>query len=593
MASFPSNDFIAPVGVLLSEQREGQVFWQLRTRIVKAALWRMFTSARLRLSLVVSLSLVFWGGLYVLFYRGFEFLSGPGISTDIVPPLLNTFFLALMVMLVFSSGIILHNSLFCSPETVFLLTTPVRAQRIYTHKFQEAVLFSSWGFVLLGSPTLVAYGVSSGAPWYYYALLPPFIVAFVHIPAAIGGILCLLIVNRLPAIRKHLLVGAVIAAILVTIWVTWSVVSNTEGRLMSTEWFQQMFSRLHFTEQRMLPSWWLSVGLLEGTRQTYLSQPGDQPWAESLLFLTLLISNALFFSLLGRWLAGRQYRHSYSQLYGERPARRRTTTWWVDAALSHGLPLLPYQMRLLLVKDFRLFRRDPTQWSQFLIFFGLLGFYFLNVRRFTYNASYSTTIGFLNLAVVGLILSTFTTRFIFPMISLEGRQLWILGLLPVRRDTILWSKFVFAAIGSLVPCTLLILVSDLMLEIPWNIILLHQLSCGVLCLGLSAIAVGLGAKMPDLAERSPSKIAAGFGGTLNLVISAGFIAVIVLLTALPVHLLMASQQEFPLPANESFFIFLGSPLGVACGALMTVVAGMIAVACPLWIGLRAFRKLEF
>ena len=483
----------------------------------------MFATARLRLSLVVILSLFFWIGLYLLFYKGFEFLSGPGISTDIVPPLFNTFFLALMVMLVFSSGIILHNSLFCSPETVFLLTTPVRAQRIYMYKFQEAVVFSSWGFILLGSPTLVAYGVSAGAPWYYYALLLPFIIAFVHIPAAIGGILCLLIVNRLPTIRRHLLVGALVVAIAVTACVAWGIFSNTEGKLMSTEWFQQIFSRLRFAEQRLLPSWWLSVGLLEGTRQSYLSQPGDQPWAESLLFLTLLISNALFFSQLGRWIAGRQYRASYSQLYGERPARRRTTTWWVDAVLSNNLPL-PHQMRLLLVKDFRLFRRDPVQWSQFLIFFGLLGFYFLNVRRFTYNASYSTTIGFLNLAVVGLILSTFTTRFIFPMISLEGRQLWILGLLPIRRDTILWSKFVFAAIGSVVPCTMLILISDLMLEIPWKFILLHQLSCLVLCLGLSAIAVGLGARMPDLAERSPSKIAAGFGGTLNLVISAGFIA---------------------------------------------------------------------
>jgi hypothetical protein len=43
-------------------------------------------------------------------------------------------------------------------------------------------------------------------------------------------------------------------------------------------------------------------------------------------------------------------------------------------------------------------------------------------------------IGSLNLGVVGLILSTFTTRFVYPMISLEGRRFWILGLLPVHRD---------------------------------------------------------------------------------------------------------------------------------------------------------------
>jgi len=42
-------------------------------------------------------------------------------------------------------------------------------------------------------------------------------------------------------------------------------------------------------------------------------------------------------------------------------------------------------------------------------------------------------VSFLNLAVVGLILSTFTTRFIYPLISLEGRRFWILSQLPVAR----------------------------------------------------------------------------------------------------------------------------------------------------------------
>ena len=47
-------------------------------------------------------------------------------------------------------------------------------------------------------------------------------------------------------------------------------------------------------------------------------------------------------------------------------------------------------------------------------------------------------VSFLNLSVVGLLLSTFTTRFIFPMISLEGRRFWILGLLPraARNDSL-------------------------------------------------------------------------------------------------------------------------------------------------------------
>jgi ABC-2 type transport system permease protein len=589
MSSAPHNDFIPPVGGLLSEQREAQLFWFLRSRVTSATIKNMLTTARLRISLVAFLSVFFWVGLYILFYKGFNILEA--LQTNIADRLYNAFFLALMLMLVFSSGVILYSSLFCSPETAFLLTTPVRVERIYAHKFQEAVWFSSWGFVLLGSPTLVAYGVAVGAPWYYFALLLPFIVAFVHIPAAIGGILCMIVVNRMPSLRKHLLGTALLLAGAAIIWILWMAFNSAEGDILSKRWFNQIFSRLKFTEQRFLPSWWLSAGLLEATRWPSSSPSSDQPWAQSLLFLSLLVANALFLNLFGTWLAGKLYRNSYNRLYGETTAKRHTSTWWIDNAVGNGFVFLPRDLRTLLVKDFRLFRRDPVQWSQFLIFFGLLGLYILNIHRIAANPMYSLMIGFLNLAVVGLILSTFTTRFIYPMISLEGRQLWILGLLPIERDTILWAKFIFAAVGSLMPCTLLILLSDLMLQVPPPIIVVHQIACVVLCLGLSAIAVGLGAKMPDLKEHSPSKIAAGFGGTLNLVISAIFIVIVILFTALPVHLNLAAQSEQFANAGP-MFQFLGSPAGIATGITLTIVTGLVSTVWPLTIGLRAFRQLE-
>ena len=92
---------------------------------------------------------------------------------------------------------ILYGSLFRSREIAFLLTIPARTGRVFLHKFHEAILLSSWGFVLLGSPTLLAYGVVVAAPWYYYVLLPPFVVAFIYIPVAIGAILCLFVVRRI------------------------------------------------------------------------------------------------------------------------------------------------------------------------------------------------------------------------------------------------------------------------------------------------------------------------------------------------------------------------------------------------------------
>jgi ABC-2 type transport system permease protein len=557
--------------------------------LVRAAEEKLRT-ARLRISLVACLGALFWMGLYWLFLEGFQFLAG---EVQMVPTLFNAFFTSLFVMLIFSSALILFSGLYRSPEALFLLTQPVRAERIFIYKFQEAVWFSSWGFVLMGSPMLVAFGVVSEVSWFYYVLLLPFIVSFVYIPAGLGAIFCLLVVHWLPRVRMHALAGAVVVVVAIAIGFGWSVLNGSEFNIMTPRWFQEMSDRLRFTEQRLLPSWWLSAGLLEASRTTAAIGETYRPSTQSLLFFLLLLSNALFVHLVATWVAGRLYRSSFSRLQSEYSGARKTKIWWIDRVFEEASFFVPRQTRALLVKEFRLFRRDPVQWMQCLIFFGLLGIYFVNIRHFTYNAQYSSLIGFLNLAVVGLILATFTTRFIYPMISLEGKRFWILGLLTLSRDTILLAKFVFAAAGSLVPCSTLILLSDVMLGVPWPLYFAHQITCLALCAGVSAIAVGLGAMMPDLRETSPSKISAGFGGTLNLVASALYIMVLVLLTAIPWHAKVADEQGILQTFDSEAIQFLGTEQGVIGGVVATVVLGIVATVWPLYAGAKAFRRMEF
>lgn len=568
---------------------EARAFWRMRARTVRAMLQQTMQESRLRLTLVVGLSLFFWVGLFVLFSGGFHFLSTaighPATHEQTVQAIYNVFFASLTMMLVLSSAIILYSGLYCSEEAAFLLTTPARAERIVLHKFQEAIVFSSWGFLLLGTPMLVAYGVEAEAPWFYYLLLLPFMCAFIYIPVAVGAIGCLLLVWRVPRIRMHATPLVISGSVLILILLVWSLLSGAENNLLTPMWFQEMLGRLQFSEHRLLPSWWLSSGLLEAARGA--GEFEHQPWAESLMFLALLVSNALMLHLVVVWIGSRIYRPSYSELHGERTSRRPKVLAWLDWLIMNATPFVKPQLRLLIVKDLRLFRRDPVQWSQFLIFFGLLALYFVNIRRFSYDVNYTgwvNMISFLNLAVVGLILSTFTTRFIFPMISLEGRRFWILGLLPIDRDSILWGKFLFAGAGSTIPCTSLIFLSDFMLHISPTVLFIHQLTCCILCLGLSGIAVGLGAKMPDLREESPSKIAAGFGGTLNLVLSAIYIVVVVLLTALPCHFyLQAIQSGFDVERVQVWLIG---------GTIAALILGAAATIIPMKIGLKAFREIE-
>ncbi len=584
----------APAGEsvrLISLEEEARLFFRLRIALVWQAVRSMLTGSRLRVSLVIILSGLFWGALYGLFHEAFSFLDV--LHADVIPLLFNAFFSSLMVMLVFSAGILLYGGLYCSPESRLLRTLPVRAETVFSHKFREAMWFSSWGFVLLGSPMLVAYGVVRDAAWPYYALLLPFMLAFVVIPAACGGICCMLLVGWLPRLRLHLLTAAVTLACLATLWFGWTLLTEPKADAMSAAWFERAFARLRITEQKLLPSWWLASGLLEAARTERTGKIEAVALAESVKFLSLLIANALLLQVVAGWVARVAYRRGASHLVGEVPARRRRKTGWFDRLLEGSTASPSRPLRLLLVKDLRVFRRDISQWSQFLIFFGLLGLYFVNLRSFNYHNTYASMIGFLNLAVVGLILSTFTTRFVYPMISLEGRRFWILGLLPVERDHIVWSKFLFSFVGGVVPCSLLVLLSDCMLGIPWTLIAIHEFCCLLLCAGLSGIAVGLGARIPDLRESSPAKISSGFGGTLCLVLSSLYIMLVVITAAIPSHLFLLSRTLGPaLVARDGLMATAGGPWGTVGSLVIVGVAGLAATVIPMSLGLHAFRRLE-
>lgn len=585
---------------LPSDEREGQIFWKLRWHVGVTQLKFLLREARLRTSLVVGLSLLFWVGLFVLFYSGFEFVvanvGSPGAAyhAQTVQFVFTLFFISLQVMLIFSAGIILFGGLYSSRETAFLMTLPVRDSRLVFLRFQEALFFSSWGFFLLASPMMVAYGLVVSAPWYYYAYLPVMMVSFAYIPCALGAIVCLLLINRLPHLRRivvGLLALVVIGAAYFSIWRTLNI-SNAD--LLGAAWFKETFHRFEFTRGEWLPSTWLSNGLLDAARPLS-PDPNDLPWFESGKYLIVLVSNALFFHVMVTWVGKQIFRNSYHGLNSRQARETKVSMAWIDKVVDVFLRPFSSQTRLLITKDLRLFRRDPVQWSQFLIFFGLLLLYFANVDRFRQHRAdvsvqtWVNIVSFLNLAVVGLILSTFTTRFIYPLISLEGRRFWILGRLPLERDTILWGKFLFAACGSLLPCSGLVLISDLMLNVSPMVVIVHQVICLLLCIGLSGMAVGLGAIMPNFREQSPSKIAAGFGGTLNLVLSALYIMIVVLMTALPCHFyLLANGTDLPPRMLQPGFLKIWLALGIGGSFILAVIVTVL----PMRSGLKAFRRLE-
>src|SRR4051794_22888637 len=159
--------------------------------------WQLLRTTSITRAVAIGLScLVTWVSLFLFALFAFHELKTrwqfplDGWFQEL---LFDLMFFFLTVLLLFSTGILLYTSLFTSGESRFLLTTPLPDDHLFAYKFQGALACSSWGFLLRGSPILIAYGieVEPAAPWYFSLFLPLFFVGFVLLPGSVGALVCL------------------------------------------------------------------------------------------------------------------------------------------------------------------------------------------------------------------------------------------------------------------------------------------------------------------------------------------------------------------------------------------------------------------
>lgn len=559
---------------------QGRVFRRLRLALFRNGLQVALEHGRTRLFTMIGTSLFVAGFTFAVGLYLFNQLAVNNIPFKgaIVEALFDLLFFTLGSMLVFSTGIILFASLFTSPEARFLLCSPARADHIFATKFQAAVAFSSWGFVILGIPIFLSFGLVSGVPWYFYALLPAFLLGYVLLPGSFSAALCLLLVRYMPRNRRQffLVVGLVMTA-LAAVWLYKVGVGLRKSFATSGRELDDLIGQFNLLRSSVAPSHWMTRGVMAAARDDL---------AGALLPLAQVWSNGLVMFVIAAWIAKRVYRTAYDRYAGGGRAKKVYRTSWLDQVMNALVFYLDRRTRVLVVKDFRTFRRDPTQWA-LLILFGLLMLVGASNFRQYYSADLAVmdkyAISLMNLCGTAILLCAGLSRFIFPLISLEGRKFWILGLTPVSRDQLLWGKFVFAATGSLVIAESLILVSDVLMGLPWQGLLLHAVVVAVIAVGLSALNVGLGAYLPTFRETDPSKIVVGFGGTVNMVTGLGFLIVVIGTMAVPFHTAQLANKATGGAVNP--WVFAGLPVGLAVGAL--------AVILPLRAGARALRQMEF
>ena len=105
----------------------------------------------------------------------------------------------------------------------------------------------------------------------------------------------------------------------------------------------------------------------------------------------------------------------------------------------------PKQINSGIVKrDYLMFRRTPSQWTQLLLVGALIVVYLLNFKYFQalQDSGILGSLGVygINFGLSGLVIATLAVRFLFPAISLEGKAFWCLESAPISIDTLLKAK---------------------------------------------------------------------------------------------------------------------------------------------------------
>ena len=577
-----TREVVAPAGRRFTPDDQAGVFRRLRYRLSVNGLRTAWESGKIKLVSMLGTSFLVAAFVFGLSWYGIDQMFKFNVPAKglIVGGLFDLMFFTLGGMLIFSTGIILYASLFTSPEARFLLCSPARADRVFAAKFQAAVAFSSWAFLILGVPILVAYGIVAGVPWYFYPLLPLYLLGYVLLPGSVSAMFCLLFVRFAPRNRRQALVvlGAIAVAVLAVWLIRLGVATKATILTSKKNEVEGLISQFALLQSPLTPSHWMTNGIMAAARGEVMN---------ALVPLGMLWTNGLMLYLGAALLAKQFYRTGYDRVVGGGRGKKVYRANFLDRLMEWSVFYLDKPTRILVVKDFRTFRRDPTQWVLLSIFAGMLFLGASNYRAIIKNdlaVLDQYVISLVNVSATCVLLCAGLSRFIFPLISLEGRKFWILGLMPVKREQILRGKFFFAATVSTAFAETLTLVSDLLLGLPPGAIAVHLLTVGVAAVGLSGLNVGLGAYLPNFRETDPSKIVVGFGGTMNMMLGLLFLVVVVTLMAAPVHAAGVAEGYGVNPQLPTWSYF-GVPLGL--------LAGAAAVVLPMRAGARSLNATEF
>ena len=432
--------------------------------------------------------------------------------------LLYMVFIIFTILLIYSNIVMAISTFFLSAEIDLLHARPVKLSTIFTYRFFETFIGSSWMFLAFGVPILLAYGTTLELRKIFLIQLFNAVLPLLIISSCLGvmvAILLILFFSPRRAQRALLLVGIALSAGLVLVF-RWM----KPEQLIDPIGLEQMTFYIDTLRMPMiswLPTTWATETLIllveERFKDSFLNS----------LYLWLF---ACVCMVITKWIFNRFW-------FSARSGGKGTELVTKRIAKGELKPNKPFYMGLF-YKDWLLFVRDASQWSQIIVIAALVAIYIFNFKNLPYQLyGMQYSMSFVSVAASGLILSALLARFAYPSVSIEGKSFWILASSPVSWSRFLWLKFAFYFFPAAIIGGILIIFSLIVLDVPQALLYRCSFLTLLITVGCSGMAVGWGAIRPRFDLEDPARIAVSSGGFVYMLFSLTYICSLIFISLIP------------------------------------------------------------
>ena len=499
----------------------------LRNRLVRSTLMDTLKFA------VLFVFVVFYcaGGQYalVIFFnklREVPNLAELMISKLWVSQIMQLLFTAFTPFLVFGGIVSFAPTFFNKKELTFNMINYRSLFPLFVYDYFEIVL-KNFAFIFIAiSPLLVAYGRLFGSSYRYYIAAPAVIFLFAVILVSSGLLLSFLIMWAAP--RTKALAAINLTTVAASVFLIYYLVLANPVNIIGKDFVSHL---LEYARQLRQPLSSYSIPVV--TNLVFVGIVYGKTGIAVINFLKLFAAAALVLAVnvtLGYSIFSKKI---VSVM--EEPGSGFASV----LKFSHGrnqLFIKAVKNYPVAFKEMMYLLRDQTILLQLLTILVLAAAFLINIARVSgLDASSSIFYVRLSYPATVLLLTVFAGRLVFPSVSSEGRNIWLIKLSPHGIKKFIFTKFLLLFLMQFFFSMAFLLAVNFMNGFGGAFYVVFNFAFLVSAM-MTTVGFALGTLLADFSESDPWRIATGFGGVL-------FFIACFTLSLFPILLAVISYKE--------------------------------------------------